>query len=52
MSESGILKLSAHEHDVIRATYCALADELREHHPKVTVPQIKRTLRNELDNSI
>ena len=46
------MQLSRNEREVIRATYCSLADELREHHPNATIPEIKRALQSELDSSI
>lgn len=38
MGKSRFLKLAKREREIIRATYCSLADELRENHPEATVP--------------
>ena len=51
MGKSGLLKLAADEREIIRVTFCSLADELRKNHPKATIPQIKQALQNELDHN-
>lgn len=46
------VEISTEDRDLIRTMFCSVADTLREMYPKMTVPEIRRALKEIFENAI